>query len=273
MRLTYFISEPLPCSYLEDRVERKYFTRIAGSNSAELNDRLAKHGFRRSRDIAYTHACPTCCACVPVRIRVCDFTPSKTQARTAKRNARLKRIIRPSEPTESQYELFSRYLNSRHKAAGMEGMSWQDYSEMVDGSLTRSVLVEYWQPIENSEADEELVGVAHVDVLDDGLSMLYSFFDPSKPRSSLGTFIILDNVNLAKDLELEYVYLGFWVPGSKKMGYKARFSALEALRSGKWSDIGDRSAYDLRTRRPNGIGAKFHFREQLILRKPVSATL
>ena len=271
MRLTYFISEPLPCSYLANRVERKYFTRISGSNSVELNDRLAKHGFRRSRDIAYTHACPTCCACVPVRIRVRDFLPSRSQLRTVRRNICLKRNILPSEPTESQYQLFSRYLKSRHRARGMESMTWQDYSEMVDGSVTRSVLVEYRQPSESRAITEELVAVAHVDVLDDGLSMLYSFFDPSRPKSSLGTFMILDNVNLARDLGLNYVYLGFWVPGSKKMGYKAKFSALEALRSGKWSDIGDRSAYEMRTRRPSGIGAKFEFYEQSMSRESASA--
>ena len=150
-------------------------------------------------------------------------------------------------------------------------MTWQDYSEMVDGSVTRSILVEYWQPHENPEAKKELVGVAHVDILDDGLSMLYSFFDPGRPKSSLGTFMILDNVNLAKEHGMKYVYLGFWVPGSEKMGYKAKFSALEALRSGKWSDIGDRSSYELRTRRPSGIGAQFKLQEKTEMQAAVSA--
>lgn len=145
-------------------------------------------------------------------------------------------------------------------------MSWKDYSEMVDGSVCRSILVEYWQPGKNSVQDAELVGVSHVDVLDDSLSMMYSFFDPGKPKSSLGTYMILDNIELAKDLGLEYVYLGFWVPGSKKMGYKSNFSALETLESGKWSDIGDRSAYEPRAHRPNDIRKKMIIQELLMLK-------
>ncbi len=268
MRLKYFISEPYPCSYLADRFERKYFTRISGHDPDGLIDLLAQHGFRRSRDILYTHACPTCCACVPVRIRVRDFSLSKSQIRTARRNSRLKRLIHPSEPTEIQYQLFRRYLKSRHKTGGMEGMTWKDYVEMVDGSVTRSSLIEYWLPAENSPAGKELVAVAHVDYLDNGLSMLYSFFDPDRSKLSLGTFMILDTVNLAKEMQLDYVYLGFWVPGSQKMSYKANFSALESLKFGKWSDIGDRASYDLMRNHPNGIGAQVRWNQKVSERKP-----
>ncbi len=236
----FYVTAPQPCPYLDGRVERKLFTALQGEHATALNDSLSKQGFRRSQNVLYRPSCAECSACLSSRIRVADFTPSKSQRRALKRNRRLTRDALSPWATEDQFTLFRRYLESRHADGGMADMDIFEFAAMIEETPVRSRVVEYATP----EGDNrELAAVCLTDVLDDGLSMVYSFFDPARDRDSLGTYVILDPIRLARDSGLPYVYLGYWVPGSPKMDYKARFSALEIYRDGAWQDLGDPEAY------------------------------
>ncbi len=232
----FYVTAPQPCPYLDGRVERKLFTALQGEHATALNDSLSKQGFRRSQNVLYRPSCAECAACLSSRIRVADFTPSKSQRRALRRNRALTRDALSPWATEDQFTLFRRYLESRHADGGMADMDIFEFAAMIEETPVRSRVVEYSTP----EGDNrELAAVCLTDVLDDGLSMVYSFFDPDRDRDSLGTYVILDHIRLARESGLPYVYLGYWVPGSPKMDYKVRFSALEIYRDGAWQDLGD----------------------------------
>ncbi len=236
----FYVTAPQPCPYLDGRVERKLFTALQGEHATALNDSLSKQGFRRSQNVLYRPSCAECSACLSSRIRVADFTPSKSQRRALRRNRALTRDALSPWATEDQFTLFRRYLESRHADGGMADMDIFEFAAMIEETPVRSRVVEYSTP----EGDNrELAAVCLTDVLDDGLSMVYSFFDPDRDRDSLGTYVILDHIRLARESGLPYVYLGYWVPGSPKMDYKARFSALEIYRDGAWQDLGDPEEY------------------------------
>ncbi len=219
-------------------MERKLFTALQGDNAERLNDALSKQGFRRSQNVLYRPSCADCAACLSARIRVADFTPSKSQKRTLRRNRALERRATSPWATEDQYDLFRRYLDSRHSDGGMADMDVFEFAAMIEETPIRSRVIEY------AEAETgALTAVCLTDVLDDGLSMVYSFFEPDRARDSLGTYIILDHIEIAREAGLPYVYLGYWVPGSPKMGYKAKFSGLEIYRGGAWEPVRDPSAY------------------------------
>ena len=234
----FYVTAPQPCPYLEGRIERKLFTALQGEQAETLNDSLSKQGFRRSQNVLYRPSCADCAACLSARIRVADFTPSRSQRRVMKRNSDLLR--RPTSPwaTEDQYELFRRYLDSRHADGGMADMDVFEFAAMVEETPIKSRVIEYSRPAGPGETGTPLTVVSLTDVFDDGLSMVYSFYDPDFTALSLGTYAILDHINIAREAGLPYVYLGYWVPGSRKMGYKAGFSALEIFKAGKWVDIG-----------------------------------
>ena len=247
----FYVTAPQPCPYLAGRMERKLFTALQGEHAEALNDTLSKQGFRRSQNVLYRPSCADCAACLSARIRVADFEPSKSQRRTLKRNADIVRQATSPWATEEQYALFRRYLDSRHADGGMADMDIFEFAAMIEETPVRSRVVEYKQPglttllAEETEAkggpsiESDLAAVCLTDVLDDGLSMVYSFYEPALQKNSLGTYIILDHVEIARAARLPYVYLGYWVPGSPKMGYKASFGALEIYKGGQWQDIGD----------------------------------
>ncbi len=222
-------------------MERKLFTALQGENASRLNDALSKQGFRRSQNVLYRPSCSDCAACLSARIRVADFRPSRTQRRIARRNAHLQRQATSPWATEEQYALFRAYLDCRHADGGMADMDIFEFAAMIEETPIRSRVIEYRDRASGREA--ELVAVCLTDVLDDGLSMVYSFYTPERPAASLGTWIILDHIHIAREAGLPYVYLGYWVPGSPKMGYKARFSALEVFHRGEWRDLGDPESY------------------------------
>ncbi|MDO9527445.1 MAG: arginyltransferase [Gemmobacter sp.] len=234
----FYVTAPQPCPYLDGRMERKLFTALQGDQAERLNDSLSKQGFRRSQNVLYRPSCAECSACLSARIRVADFKPSRTHRRTLKRNADLRR--NPTSPwaTEDQYNLFRRYLDSRHADGGMADMDVFEFAAMIEETPIRSRVVEYTRPPEPDETGRQLIAVCLTDILDDGLSMVYSFYDPAYTHLSLGTWIILDHIEIARTAGLPYVYLGYWVPGSRKMGYKAQFDALEIFKSGRWQPIG-----------------------------------
>ncbi|KZY02984.1 MULTISPECIES: arginyltransferase [unclassified Sulfitobacter] len=229
----FYVTAPQPCPYLDGRMERKLFTALQGENAARLNDSLSAQGFRRSQNVLYRPSCTDCAACLSARINVSAFTPTRSQKRTIKRNADLTRRATSPWATEEQYELFRRYLDSRHADGGMADMDVFEFAAMIEETPIRSRVIEY------SESDGTLAGVCLTDVLSDGVSMVYSFYTPDRPQDGLGNYIILDHVEIARAAGLPYVYLGYWVPGSPKMGYKAKFSGLEVYMGGRWRRMRD----------------------------------
>ncbi len=233
----FYVTAPQHCPYLSGRMERKLFTALQGEFAEKLNNALSKQGFRRSQNVLYRPSCAECAACLSARVRVADFTASRSQRRTERRNAALRRDATAPWATEEQYALFRAYLESRHADGGMADMDVFEFAAMIEETPVRSRVIEYTAPGQNGA--RELAAVCLTDVLDDGLSMVYSFFDPARGRDSLGTYVILDHIRIAREAGLPYVYLGYWVPGSVKMGYKANFAALEVYKDGEWRDIGD----------------------------------
>lgn len=234
----FYVTAPQPCPYLHGRAERKLFTALVGDSAVELNNVLSRQGFRRSQNVLYRPSCESCVACMSARIRVKDFAPSRTQRRIFRSNTGLERMATSAWATEEQYELFRRYLDTRHADGGMADMDIFEFAAMVEETPVRTRIMEY------RDQDENLVAVCLTDVLDDGLSLVYSFYDPREAHRSLGTHIILDHVALAQSSKLPFVYLGYWVPGSRKMDYKARFSALEVYKGGVWQPIGDPGSHN-----------------------------
>ena len=232
----FFLTPGGPCPYLPDRIERKVFARLTGVLAQPLSEALTHSGFRRSQSIAYRPACEGCSACVSVRIVADEFSPSRGQRRILKRNIDLVRRQAPAEATREQFALLRTYLDSRHSGGGMSDMCLFDYVAMVEETPVNTHIVEYRRADENGKPGT-LLGCALTDVLRDGLSMVYSFFHPGEDSRSLGTHMILDHIEAAKARGLPNVYLGYWVQGSEKMNYKARFSPLEALGPDGWARL------------------------------------
>lgn len=232
----FFLTAPTTCPYLPGRQERKVFTHLVGKRAIQLNEILTQGGFRRSQSIAYRPACETCRACVSVRVLVNEFRPSGTFRRVLRDNSDITGRMQPATPTSEQYSLFRAYLDQRHADGGMVDMSVLDYAMMVEDSHVETRLVEYRLPAVG-ERPGDLVGVSLTDILSDGLSMVYSFYDPDYAPRSLGTLMILDHIARARTLGLPYLYLGYWVEGSKKMAYKARFLPQERLGMLAWDRV------------------------------------
>ncbi|KUP92289.1 arginyltransferase [Tritonibacter horizontis] len=235
----FYVTAPQPCPYLEGRMERKLFTALQGDGVDQLNSSLSQQGFRRSQNVLYRPSCSDCSACMSARINVEAFAPTRSQRKTRNRNKHLERRATSPWATEDQYALFRRYLDRRHADGGMADMDVFEYAAMVEETPIRTRVVEYIAPDTNG-----LTAVSLTDVLDDGLSMVYSYYDPDLPQQSLGTFMVLDHVEIAREADLPYVYLGYWVPGSQKMGYKANFSGLEVYVAGEWVPVKDPAQFD-----------------------------
>ena len=224
----FYRSMPSPCPYIPGQIERKLFTRLDGGGTAELNATLTRAGFRRSHDIVYRPVCPACQACVPVRISAEGFLPNRTQKRILKRNADLTLVERPAIASEEQYQLFSAYQRGRHAEGDMARMSFLDFRAMIqDGSADSRVL-------ELRDRSNGLLGAMLVDTLSDGLSAVYSFFDPAAHRRSLGTFIVLAALGLLRRQQHPFLYLGYWIAKSRKMAYKSHFHSLQRLGPAGW---------------------------------------
>ena len=239
----FYLTAPSPCPYLPRREERKVFTHLVGERANELNDLLTHGGFRRSQSIAYRPACETCRACVSVRVVVDDFRPSRNMRRIIDRNSDIAGDMRVAVPSSEQYSIFRAYLDDRHHDGGMADMTVLDYSMMVEDSHVETRMIEYRQRgatvALTGRSAGELLAVALTDVLSDGLSMVYSFYEPEAASRSLGTFMILDHIARARQMGLAYVYLGYWVEGSGKMDYKGRFKPQERLMPAGWTRVDD----------------------------------
>ncbi|MFM7418448.1 MAG: arginyltransferase [Alphaproteobacteria bacterium] len=229
----FYTTAPLPCPYLPGRTERKIVTELSGTEAEALHERLSRAGFRRSHNIAYAPVCPGCQACVPIRVVSEDFVPDRTQRRILRANADLTVSEMPARATAEQFTLFQRYQKNRHADGDMAAMGYYDYRAMIEDTPISTGLLEF------RDAQDRLLGACLTDWLADGLSAVYSFFDTDEEKRSLGTFAVLWLIGRARSLGLPYVYLGYWVPQSRKMAYKARFRPSEILISGTWHRLDD----------------------------------
>ncbi len=234
----FFLTAPSPCPYLPGQMERKVFTHLVGARASALNEILTQGGFRRSQNIAYRPACEACKACISVRVPVDRFRPGKSFRRVIDKNRDIIGARVEPAPTSDQYSLFRAYLDARHSEGGMADMTVLDYAMMVEDTHVETMLVEYRFRGPDSAltgaGEGALIGTALTDILSDGLSMVYSFYEPDYIDRSLGTFMILDHIARARKMGLPYVYLGYWVEGSRKMAYKARFTPQEHLGAQGW---------------------------------------
>ena len=234
----FYLTAPAACPYLPNEMERKVFTHLVGPRAAEMNDLLTQGGFRRSQNIAYRPACETCRACVSVRILANEFQPTRSMRRVDAANRDLIATDFAAQPSSEQFSLFRHYLDSRHQQGGMSDMSVLDYAIMVEDTHVNTRIVEYRIREEGAGLAHHprgtLVAAALTDVMADGLSMVYSYFDPGMDRRSLGSFMILDHIRRTQALGLPHVYLGYWVRGSRKMDYKTRFLPQEHLTARGW---------------------------------------
>jgi leucyl-tRNA---protein transferase len=230
----FFVTNPSPCPYLPGKTERKVFTELNGPHAEELNDALSRIGFRRSQNVAYRPSCIDCKACISVRVLTKEFEPNATQRKILRRNADLSVSACRPWSTSEQYDLLRRYLEQRHPDGGMVNMDDMDYADMVEQSPVKSHVVEYRTPSRFGRPGE-LIGACLTDQQGDGLSMIYSFYDAqAEGRPGLGNFIIMDHIMRARNAGLDYVYLGYWVQGSARMQYKARYQPLERLGPDGW---------------------------------------
>lgn len=234
----FYVTAPQPCPYLPGRQERKLFTHLTQEKPAALIDNLLRGGFRRSQNIAYMPYCEGCQACVSVRVVVDEFVVTRSMRRAHERATHLEARRVPPEPTSEQFGLFRRYIDARHSDGGMADMTVLDYAMMVEDSVINTFVTEYREKPENpldSDPDNwPLKAVALCDLLTDGISMVYSFYEPGTEQMSLGTYMILEHIAYAKQLGLPYVYLGYWINGSRKMNYKTRYQPQEHLGPNGW---------------------------------------
>jgi leucyl-tRNA---protein transferase len=228
----FFRTAALPCPYVAGRAERKLVTELAGRDAVAFYSELSRAGFRRSHHLAYRPACAGCCACVPVRIPVAEYAETRSLRRVAVGNADLIGRVANATATPEQYRLFLRYQRWRHPESDMAAMTYGDYRAMVEDSPVPTRLIEL------RDREGMLLGVCLLDLLDDGLSAVYSFYAPAAERRSLGTFLVLALIAEAQRRSLAYVYLGYWIAESPKMAYKARFRPLEGYAAEGWRRIG-----------------------------------
>ncbi len=230
----FFVTSPAPCPYLPGRNERKVFTELKGPQADALNDALGRIGFRRSQTVAYRPSCLDCNACVSVRVVTDEFAASTTQKRNLKRNSDLVATVCRPWSTGEQFSLLQHYLAVRHPNGGMASMDEVDFADMVEHTPVTSYIIEYREPSPEGSRPGRLVGACLTDRQGDGLSMIYSFYEPDAERTGLGNYIILDHIRRAREMELPYVYLGYWVEGSARMQYKIRYRPLERLARDGW---------------------------------------
>lgn len=235
--LRFFATAPKPCSYLPNRDAISIFADPDARLSVSIYNQLARLGFRRSGSNIYVPACPGCSECVPVRIPVSQFRRSRNQQKVWNRNRDLSCAVLPAEFREDHFQLYQQYLSSRHPDGGMDQPNREEYLGFLTSRWSQTLFVEL-------RRQDELVAVAVTDLIENAFSAVYTFFDPTLHRHSLGTFSILQQIELARESGAKWLYLGYWISGSQKMRYKGRFRPLEAYRNGRWELLQARENID-----------------------------
>jgi leucyl-tRNA---protein transferase len=230
---------PAPCPYLQGRIEQRLVVTLEGI-AVDTFDKLSRTGFRRSHTFAYRPTCPSCTACVPIRVPAERFAPGRTQRRIARRNADLFGSERRADATREHYALFKAYVAHRHSDGDMAQMSFGDFRSMVEDAIESTRLIEY------RTAEGTLVAAVLADRLADGISAVYSFFDPDLETRSLGTFMVLDLVERMRQERLPFVYLGYWIADSRKMAYKTNYRPAEIMVDGAWRPLAAAPAEEIR---------------------------
>lgn len=225
--LQFYLTAPYPCSYLPDQMARSQVATPSFLITTEVYSNLVRRGFRRSGTFTYRPRCDTCRACIPVRLDVASFTPSRTQRRTFSCHSNLGLSLHPLKDNEEHFTLYQRYQKARHSEGVMDNDSHEQYRNFLLHSHVDTTLVEFREC-------GVLRMVSIIDILDDGLSSVYTFYDPDVAQASYGTFNILWQAELCRRLELDYLYLGYWIKDSAKMAYKANFRPLQGLIEGEW---------------------------------------
>ena len=216
------------CAYLENRAEQRLAADI--SEAPHLHDQLAESGFRRVENWVYRPVCSSCNACIPIRVNAQKFSMSKNIKRIITKNRHIQKCHLDNNADEEAYELFKNYLNSRHNDGQMATMSFSEFHSMIHNSPIDTSMIKY------RDENDELIACILMDSQRDGLSAVYSFFNPNQEKQSIGTFLILDSILLTRELSKKWLYLGYLVKNSPKMAYKARFKPYQLYINGKWMD-------------------------------------